>query len=172
MRKLKLIYEVNLRFETQINVRVQTQKWKTCKWEAEFQVYFNRPSNCKCQPKWQALVANCFARGIAGFLQFSTVCSSFTVQGIWMFDSWPLTLLNLWVLNLWVLNLWFYVTIDFNWNLTSARGHGIFSALDSTIIFWQLFHNLGNSEGIATFLVKWCSGDSNLTTYLKQLHIW
>ena len=88
-------------------------------------------------------------------------CSSFTVLRIWMFASWPLTLLNLWVLN-----LWFYITIHFNWNLwftsTSARGHGIFSALEM-IIFWQLFHNLGNSEGIATFLVKWCSGDSNLT---------
>ena len=43
VRKLKLKYEVNLRFETRINVWVQTQKWKTQKWEAEFQVYFNRP---------------------------------------------------------------------------------------------------------------------------------
>ena len=33
-----LKYDVNLRFEIRINIRVQTQKW-----ESEFQVYFNRP---------------------------------------------------------------------------------------------------------------------------------
>ena len=38
-KKLKLKYEVNLRFET------QTWKWRTRKWEAKFQVYFNRPIN-------------------------------------------------------------------------------------------------------------------------------
>ena len=41
--KLKLKYEVYLRFETWINVWVQTHKCKTRKWEAEFQIYFNRP---------------------------------------------------------------------------------------------------------------------------------
>ena len=35
-----LRYEVNLRFETWINLRVQAWKWQT-----EFQVYFNRPIN-------------------------------------------------------------------------------------------------------------------------------
>ena len=37
-KKLKLKYEVNLRFETRKKNRVQTWKWK-----AEFWVYFNRP---------------------------------------------------------------------------------------------------------------------------------
>ena len=34
---------MNLSFETRIHVWVQTRKWKTRKWEPEFQVYFNRP---------------------------------------------------------------------------------------------------------------------------------
>ena len=37
------IYAVNLRFDTRINIWVQTQKRKTRKWEVESQVYFNRP---------------------------------------------------------------------------------------------------------------------------------
>ena len=69
--------------------------------------------------------------------------------GIWMFDSW---LCLCWVFEFCIFDL----TWQFNWNLwltsTSARGHGIFSAL-KMIIFWQLYHNLGNSEGIASFSV-------------------
>ena len=38
--KLKLKYEVNLRFETQINVWVQTRKKWHRNWQAEFLVYF------------------------------------------------------------------------------------------------------------------------------------
>ena len=41
------LYEVNLRFETQIwKPWVQTWKWKTWKWEAEFQVYLKKYSSC------------------------------------------------------------------------------------------------------------------------------
>ena len=35
---------MNLRFETQINVWVQTRKKRPRNWQAEFLVYFNRPS--------------------------------------------------------------------------------------------------------------------------------
>lgn len=48
--KSKLKYEVNLRFETRINVWVQTRKWNTQKWKAEPQIYFNR-SNEICRYK-------------------------------------------------------------------------------------------------------------------------
>ena len=108
-KNLKLIQEVNLRFETQLNVWVQTRKKWPRNWQAESLVYFNRPivfwelNNCPARSYATLMYATALCRLTSSLNQQRQISCHFQINIItnieveqWSHSFWPSQFLQYW----------------------------------------------------------------------------